>query len=487
MSSSTGSNKLWGGRFSQPTHELVDQLNASLPFDRRFARHDIIGSIAHATMLGRQGIITEADAQAIVAGLRQVLEEVEGGTFVFDVADEDIHMAVERRLHALIGPTAGRLHTARSRNDQVALDFRMWTREAIATIALALLDAADAALRLGSRYATAIMPGYTHLQRAQPILFAHHTHAWAVMFLRDIDRLADAYRRVNVSPLGSAALAGVTHPIDRQLTAHLLGFAGTSSNSLDAVSDRDFVIETLAAFAVIAMHLSRIAEELILWTTSEFGFAEMADAFSTGSSIMPQKKNADVAELMRGKSGRVYGHLMGMLTVAKGLPLTYNKDLQEDKEGFFDAYDTVLALLRVLPPMLDTLTMRPERMATAAIGGFSLATDVADELARRGVPFREAHEIVGRLVAQCVAHERTLESLDAAEWAAVHPVFAETPPDVTLAASVNARDIPGGTAPRQVALAYQRAHDDISTWRARITDWTQALEQIDAVGSHVHR
>jgi argininosuccinate lyase len=407
--------------------------------------------------------------------------EIEGDAFEFRVEDEDIHMAVERRLHALIGPAAGRLHTARSRNDQVALDFRMWTREALALVGTALLDAAAAALELGERYSEAFLPGYTHLQRGQPVLFAHHMHAWAVMLVRDVDRLADVFRRVNVSPLGAGALAGVTHPIDRSFTAELLGFDGISSNSLDAVSDRDFVIETLAALSLVSMHLSRIAEELILWTTAEFAFAELDDAFSTGSSIMPQKKNADVAELMRGKSGRVFGHLVGMLTVAKGLPLTYNKDLQEDKEGLFDAVDTVLALLKILPPMLASLSLKPERTASAAIGGFSLATDVADELARRGVPFREAHEIVGRLVASCLANGRTLESLSAAEWAEVAAAFADSPPNVSLAASVAARDVPGGTAPGRIRDAYRATRDDIAGWRERVRGWERALERVEAL------
>jgi argininosuccinate lyase len=454
--------------------ELVAQLNASLPFDRRFARQDIQGSIAHATMLGRQGIIDSDDAGLIVDGLRRILGEIESGAFDIDPRDEDIHMAVEKRLHALIGTAAGRLHTARSRNDQVALDFRMWTREAIGLVSAALLDAATAMLDLGERHPDAIMPGYTHLQRAQPVLFAHHMHAYAVMFLRDVERLGDAYRRVNVSPLGAGALAGVTHPIDRELTASLLGFDAVSSNSLDAVSDRDFVIETLAVLAVVSMHLSRLAEELILWSTAEFGFVELADAFSTGSSIMPQKKNADIAELMRGKAGRVYGHLIGMLTTAKGLPLTYNKDLQEDKEGLFDAVDTILQLLQVLPPMLESLTLRTERMAEAAIGGFSLATDVADELARRGLPFREAHEIVGRLVARCVGEGRTLESLSPEEWGEVAPVFAGSPPTVTLEASVTARDVPGGTAPRQVRAACAAAREQIGRERERVSGWLAA-------------
>jgi argininosuccinate lyase len=483
--SPTAHRALWGGRFAVPMDQLTWELNASLPFDRRFARQDIQGSIAHATMLGRQGIIPADDAARIVAGLREVLAEIESGTFVFDPADEDIHMAVEKRLHAVAGPSAGFLHTARSRNDQVALDFRMWTREAIAIIGGGLLDAASAALDLGDRYADAIMPGYTHLQRAQPVLFAHHMHAYAVMFLRDLDRLADAYKRVNISPLGAGALAGVTHPIDRDFTARVLGFDGISANSLDAVSDRDFVIEVLAALAVVAMHLSRLAEELIIWSTPEFAFAELSDAFSTGSSIMPQKKNPDLAELMRGKAGRVYGHLMGMLVVSKGLPLSYNKDLQEDKEGLFDAVDTIALLLRVLPPMLETLTMQSARMAEAAIGGFSLATDVADELARRGVPFREAHEIVGRLVAGCIDQGRTLESLTPAEWATVHPVFAADPPPVSLADSIAMRNVPGGTAPERVRAAAAAARQEIDTGRARVAGWLAAVAALDElVGSH---
>jgi argininosuccinate lyase len=315
------------------------------------------------------------------------------------------------------------------------------------------------------------MPGYTHLQRAQPVLFAHHTHAYAVMFMRDFERLAEIYQRVNVLPLGAGALAGVTHPIDRAYVAEVLGFEKLSANSLDAIADRDYVLETLFALSLVATHLSRLAEELILWTTAEFAFAELDDAFSTGSSIMPQKKNADVAELMRGKTGRVYGALVALLTVTKGTPLTYNKDFQEDKEGLFDAVDTVLALLRVLPPMLDTLTMRTERMAEAAIGGFSLATDVADELARRGVPFREAHELVGKLVARCIAEGTTLEALTPERWAQVHEVFADDPPVMTLTASVTARDVPGGTAPVRVRAAYVVTRSELEAARTRTNAW----------------
>lgn len=483
MSENNGQSKLWGGRFSGQTHELVDALNASLPFDRRLARQDITGSVAHATMLGKQGIISQEDSQAIVEGLKQVFAEIEAGDFEYRLADEDIHMAVERRLGEIIGPAAGRLHTARSRNDQAAVDLRLWARESIADLSEALLDAATALLDLGDREPDTIMPGYTHLQRAQPVLFAHHMHAYATMLLRDADRLSDTYRRVNVLPLGAGALAGVTHPIDRQAVAGMLGFDAVSANSLDTVADRDHIAEMLFDLTLIATHLSRLAEELILWSTAEFNFIEFDDAFSTGSSIMPQKKNADIAELMRGKSGRVVGALVGLLTVVKGLPLTYNKDLQEDKEGLFDALDTVLALLRILPPMLASLTINRERMAEAAIGGFSLATDVADELARRGLPFREAHEVVGQLVARCIAEERTLESLTAREWAEVSDVFADSPPVVTLEASVGARDVPGGTAPAQVRAAYVHSRESIAALLATAHDWRSSLPSLDSVSS----
>lgn len=479
VSGHNGQSKLWGGRFEGTTHELVDALNASLPFDRRLARQDITGSVAHALMLGKQGIISNEDALTIADGLRQVMSEIEAGEFEYRLSDEDIHMAVERRLSEIIGQPAGRLHTARSRNDQIALDIRLWAREAIGDLSAGLLDAVTALLDLGERESDAIMPGYTHLQRAQPVLFSHHMHAYAMMLLRDIDRMADTYRRVNVSPLGAGALAGVTHPIDRQLTAEMLGFAAVSDNSMDAVADRDHISEMLFNLSLVSMHLSRLAEELIIWSTAEFNFVEFADAFSTGSSIMPQKKNADIAELIRGKTGRVYGALVGLMTVSKGLPMTYNKDLQEDKEGLFDAVDTVLALLRILPPMLESLSVNKDVMAKAAIGGFSLATDVADELARRGLPFREAHEIVGRLVARCIANGTTLEALTADEWAGVSDVFADSPPVVTLQASVEARDVPGGTAPGQVSAAIDRARDEIATRRTDVAGWQASLPSLD--------
>ncbi|MBX5445238.1 argininosuccinate lyase [Sphaerobacter sp.] len=459
--------KLWGGRFSRPTDALVDELNASIGFDRRLFRQDIMGSIAHVRMLARQGIIPSDDAARIEQGLRQIYDEIRRGEHEFRLADEDIHLSVERRLREIIGPAAGRLHTARSRNDQVALDFRLWTREALIRIAAGLTDTIGALLEIAERHPDAIMPGYTHVQRAQPVLLAHHMLAYVEMLFRDLDRLRDAYRRVNLSPLGAGALAGVTYPIDRQFVADLLGFDGVCANSLDAVSDRDFVVDLLSACAQIMLHLSRLAEEIILWSSSEFGFIELDDAFATGSSIMPQKKNPDVAELIRGKTGRVYGHLMGMLTVGKGLPLAYNKDLQEDKEGAFDTVDTVLLILRVLPPMLRTTRFRTDRMLAAAGEGFTLATDVADHLVRQGLPFREAHEIVGRVVAYCVEQGKDLPDLTPEEWGRFSPLLVESPPPLTPADAIAAREMLGGTGARHVAdarIAAAAARDEWVRW-----------------------
>ncbi|MDW7982797.1 MAG: argininosuccinate lyase [Thermomicrobium sp.] len=466
----SGGTKLWGGRFQKPTHELVDQLNASLPFDRRLARHDVLGSLAHVTMLARQGIVPLADARSIVQGLRTVLREIEEDRFEYRLADEDIHLSVERRLRELIGPAAGRLHTARSRNDQVALDFRLWLRDAVLELAAGIVEASRALLDLADAHLDVVLPGYTHLQRAQPVLLAHHWHAYVVMLGRDVARLQELYRRVNRSPLGSGALAGVPYPIDRALVAELLAMDGILENSIDAVSDRDVALEFLADLAILMAHLSRLAEELVLWSSSEFAFVEFDDAFATGSSIMPQKKNPDVAELLRAKSGRVFGHLLGLLTVLKGLPLAYNKDLQEDKEGVFDAYDTVGLLLRVLPPMLRTLRIDRERMRAAAERGFTLATDVADALVRTGVPFREAHEAVGRLVAFCLAEGKTFADVTAEELAHFHPRLAEIPLPRTAWDAVQAREHPGGTGPqhvRQAVTASRNQLDAVSEWLDR--------------------
>ncbi len=475
----TPHSKLWAGRFSQPTNALVDRLNASLPFDRRFAGQDIRGSIAHARMLARQGIINESDGEAIESGLRQVLAEITAGSYEFRLEDEDIHLSVERRLRELIGPAAGRLHTARSRNDQVALDFRFWTRDAIIDLAGGVVNVVGAFLDVADRYPDTILPGYTHLQRAQPVLLAHHFLAYVEMLNRDLDRLRDAYRRVNRSPLGAGALAGVTYPVDPQFVADLLGFDGVCANSLDAVSDRDFVLDLLSASSQIMLHLSRLAEELVIWSSSEFAFVELADAFATGSSIMPQKKNPDVAELIRGKTGRVYGHLMGMLTVGKGLPLSYNKDLQEDKEGVFDTVDTLGLILEILPPMLQSARFRSDRMRLAAGGGFSLATDVADHLVRAGLPFRDAHEIVGRVVGYCVQNGKDFPDLSADEWRSFSPVLADSPPPLTPEDAIAAREMTGGTGTKQVEAARVQARARLEEWLAWLGQRRQAHASVD--------
>ncbi|HEV2129290.1 MAG TPA: argininosuccinate lyase [Thermomicrobiales bacterium] len=442
--------KAWGGRFMEVPDARLEAFNASVTFDIRLVSEDIRGSIAHARMLGAQGIIPVDDAEALELGLWRILDEVEAGEFVLTISDEDVHTGVERRLRELVGQTAGKLHTGRSRNDQVVNDVRFWTRQRLASIVDGLNNLCDALLDLGERYRDAIMPGYTHLQRAQPVLVAHHMQAYVAMFQRDIERIRQAWARTNVLALGSAALAGTTYPIDREMVAKDLGFAEVSINSLDAVSDRDFVIDTLSASAVIGMHVSRLSEEVILWTSGEFRFMELADRFSTGSSIMPQKKNADIAELGRGKSGRLYGNLMALLTITKGLPLAFNKDMQEDKEPLFDSIDTVLAILEVFPPMMQSATFDKERMATAAVADFTLATDAADLLAKHGVPFREAHHVVGSLVGKCVSHGKTFADLTDEEWTEIHPVFSEARPPVDAWTSVAGRDSLGGTSPAQV-------------------------------------
>jgi argininosuccinate lyase len=471
--------KLWGGRFSQPTNVLVDLLNASITFDQRFARHDIAGSVAHARMLARAGIVTGEDAEAIEAGLRTIWGEIQAGMHEFRLEDEDIHLNVERRLHELIGPAAGRLHTARSRNDQVALDFRMWCRKATLLVYEGVCDTVEALLDVGDRYPDAILPGYTHLQRAQPVLLRHHLLAYVEMLERDLSRLADGYARLNRSPLGAGALAGVTYPIDRELTARLLGFDGVARNSLDAVSDRDFVVDLLSACSQLMLHLSRLAEEIIIWSTPEFGFLELDDAFSTGSSIMPQKKNPDVAELIRGKTGRVFGHLMAMLTVGKGLPLAYNKDLQEDKEGLFDTIDTVAMILRVLSPMLDTTRFNPDVMELAAGGGFSLATDVADHLVRQGLPFREAHEIVGSLVGYCIEQGKDFSDLTDEEWNRFSPLLVESRPPLTPRDAVEARNMLGGTGSQVAGEAHAAAKARLDEAREWAQESWRRLEPVD--------
>ncbi|MCL4534613.1 MAG: argininosuccinate lyase [Bacteroidetes bacterium] len=444
--------KPWGGRFEKPTDKRVEAFTASIPFDRRLYRQDIAGSIAHAHMLARQGIIAAAEAKAIVAGLHEILAEIERGEFPFRLELEDIHLNIEARLREKTGDVAGKLHTARSRNDQIALDMRLFVREAIVEAVGRLAGLQEALLTLAEANREAIFPGYTHLQRAQPVLFSHHLLAYFEMFARDVGRFQDAYRRVDVSPLGAGALAGVPYPIDPQAVADELGFAGVAANSIDAVSDRDFVVEYAAAASLAMMHLSRLAEELIIWSSAEFGFIEMDDSFTTGSSIMPQKKNPDVAELTRGKTGRVYGHLMGILTVLKALALAYNRDFQEDKEGLFDTVDTLLDCLDMMAGLLHTSRANAGRMR-AAVDELTLATDLADYLVRRGLPFRQAHEVVGRMVHWCLAHERTFSQLSLEEYRSFSSLFQEDVLSLTVESALSARRQLAGTAPEQVAQA----------------------------------
>ena len=415
--------KLWGGRFQKETDNLVNELNASISFDQRLYREDITGSMAHAKMLGACGIISMEDVAAILEGLQSILEDVEAGKVEFTADNEDIHMNVEALLTARIGDAGKRLHTARSRNDQVALDFRMYVREQIPTIVGQLLELETVLCRQAKQYQTAVMPGYTHLQRAQPISFAQHLMAYANMFARDVTRLEDCAKRLNECPLGSGALAGTTYPIDRWQTAKALDFDAPMSNSLDGVSDRDYALELMSALSILMMHLSRFSEEVILWCSWEFKFIELDDAYATGSSIMPQKKNPDVAELVRGKTGRVYGDLMSLLTVMKGLPLAYNKDMQEDKEPVFDAMDTVEMCLPVFAAMLDTMTVRTDNMRKAAGKGFINATDCADYLTKKGMPFRDAYTVTGKLVADCTAQGKTLEERTVDELRAFSDLF----------------------------------------------------------------
>ena len=452
------SEKLWGGRFTQPTDKFVEEFTASIDFDQRMYRYDIQGSMAHARMLGRQGIIAVDEAEQICAGLQGILADIEAGHIEFSVALEDIHMNVEARLIERIGAVGGKLHTGRSRNDQVAVDIRLYLRDEMKEVLVyldklqgALLDQADANL-------TTIMPGYTHLQTAQPVLFAHHMLAYYEMFLRDTGRMTDCLKRMNVLPLGAGALAGTTFPIDRESVAKDLGFDGVTRNSLDSVSDRDFALEFCAASATLMMHLSRLSEELILWSSADFNFIELTDAFCTGSSIMPQKKNPDVPELVRGKTGRVYGNLISLLTLMKSLPLAYNKDMQEDKEPLFDSIDTVKGSLKIFADMIAEMNVKADNMRIAAARGFSTATDVADYCVTKGIPFRNAHEIVGKTVRYCIENGKDIPELTLDEF----KQFSDAIEDdiynfVTLEASVNARRATGGTARSAVEAEIARA------------------------------
>ena len=450
-------DKLWGGRFSQPTDTFVEEFTASIDFDKRLYRQDIRGSIAHARMLGRQGIIPQADVDAIVSGLEEILARIESANFDFSVSLQDIHMNIEARLSAAIGEAGKRLHTGRSRNDQVAVDIRLYLREEIGEVTKYLDLLVDALLFQAEANLDVIMPGYTHLQVAQPILFSHHMLAYVEMFRRDKGRMEDCAKRLNFLPLGAGALAGTTFPIDREFVASELEFSGPTRNSLDSVSDRDFALEFISASSILMMHLSRFSEEVILWSTSEFDFIELSDSFCTGSSIMPQKKNPDVPELVRGKTGRVYGNLMALLTVMKALPLAYNKDMQEDKEPLFDTIDTVKGSLKIFADMVREMRIKADVMLQAAAEGFSNATDVADYLVRTGMPFREAHEVVGKSVRYCIEQGKKLEELSPAEWQGFSKQIGDDIyAAITLEASVNARSATGGTALVRVKAEIER-------------------------------
>jgi argininosuccinate lyase len=445
------------GRFHKAADKLVDEYTASLHFDRRLYRHDIEGSIAHARMLAKQGIISGEEAETITRGLAAILEEIEQGKFEFKSELEDIHMSIEARLLEKVGKVGGNLHTARSRNDQVALDLRLFTREAISDTITRLKAFQQALIELAEASKGVVIPGYTHLQPAQPVLLAHHLLAYFEMFERDVGRFGDCLKRTDVMPLGSGALAGVTYDIDREFLASELGFGQVSRNSMDAVSDRDFVAEYEAAACLAMMHLSRLAEEVILWSSAEFGFIELDEAYTTGSSIMPQKKNPDVAELVRGKTGRVYGSLMALLTVMKGLPLAYNRDMQEDKEGLFDTVDTLLATLEVFTGMIKTLRVNDEKARQAVGRGYILATDLADYLVKKGESFRTAHDIVGRLVSHAVERGKSFAELGLAEYRSLSPLFDEDVYSLTVELSLASRSAAGGTAPAQVEKALARA------------------------------
>ncbi len=446
-------------RFDKPPDELVIKYTSSLHYDWRLYSYDIRGSIAHARMLAKQGIITNEEAEQIEKGLRLVAEEIEEGKFEFKPEQEDIHMAVEARLFELIGDVAGKLHTARSRNDQVALDFRLYTKEAISETLNSIRNMQQTLIKLAEANKSVIMPGYTHLQIAQPVLLAHHLLAYFEMLNRDFGRFEDCYKRTNVLPLGSGSLAGVAYNTDRLFLAEELGFAEVSNNSMDAVSDRDFAIEYMSAASICMMHLSRIAEEIILWSSAEFKFIELDDAYSTGSSLMPQKKNPDVAELGRGKTGRVYGHLFGLLTTMKGLPLTYNRDLQEDKEGMFDTVDTLLTSLKVFAGMLDTLKFKPENMKQAVNRGYILATDLADYLVGKGETFRNAHGVIAKLVSYAVKNNQSLDKLSLDEYKQFSPLFEADVKNITAESAIAARNVIGGTSPKQVDKAIKRAKE----------------------------
>ncbi len=446
------------GRFHKAADKLVTEYTASIPFDWRLYSYDIAGSIAHATMLAKQGIISDEEAQTIAQGLDSIREEIEQGKFEFKPELEDIHMNIEARLIEKVGEAGGKLHTARSRNDQVALDVRLYTKEAITNTVVRIGEFQRALISLAENNKDVVMPGYTHLQPAQPVLLAHHLLAYFEMLQRDTDRFTDCLKRTDVMPLGSGALAGVAYKnVDREFVARELGFGQITRNSMDAVSDRDFVVEYEAAASLCMMHLSRLAEEIILWSAAEFDFVELDEAYATGSSIMPQKKNPDVAELARGKTGRVYGNLMASLAMMKGLPLSYNRDMQEDKEGLFDTVDTLLSTLEVFAGMISTLRVNAENTERAVKQGYILATDLADYLVRKGEPFRTAHDVVARLVSYAMEQGKSFGELSLSEYESFSPRFGDDVYSITIESSVSARNVVGGTAPRQVEQALAAA------------------------------
>lgn len=444
-------DKMWAGRFSKEVDETVNAFNSSISFDGRMYRNDIQGSIAHATMLGQCGIISVSDSEKIIEGLKEILADIESGKLEMDMTAEDIHMFIEAELTKRLGDVGKRLHTSRSRNDQVAVDIRMYLRDEIAQIKELVLKLADTLCDMASEHTETVMPGYTHLQRAQPVTLGHHLMAYAQMFLRDLGRLSDTYKRMNECPLGSCALAGTTYPINRETTAELLGFDRPMTNSLDGVSDRDFCVELGCAISLIMTHLSRFSEEIIMWCSWEFKFIDLDDAYATGSSIMPQKKNPDITELIRGKAGRVNGNLMTLLSMLKGLPLAYNKDMQEDKEAIFDSIDNVKLCLKTFIPMIETMKVNKEKMRAAAAGGFINATDCADYLVKHGMPFRDAYKITGRLVAECIDKGLTLETLPLENYKELSELFDEDVyKAISLETCVRERKSFGGPAPESV-------------------------------------
>ncbi len=453
---------MWDGRFEKQIDSRTNDFNSSIKFDYKMYKQDIKGSMAHAKMLAKQGIIEKEDEEKILQGLTGILKDIEEGNLKFDPNAEDIHMFVEAELTNRIGQSGKRLHTARSRNDQVALDIKMYLKDAILEIKKELKELIATFVEKAEENTETIMPGYTHLQRAQPVTFAHHLMAYVEMFLRDEERLTQTYTRMDVSPIGSCALAGTTYNLDREFEAKELGFAGVTNNSLDGVSDRDYVIELLSDISMIMMHLSRISEEIIMWSSWEFKFVELDDAFATGSSIMPQKKNPDITELIRGKTGRVYGHLMAMLTVMKGTPLAYNKDMQEDKEGIFDALDTVNLCITTLNPLVKTMTVNKENMKKAAAKGFINATDCADYLTARGIPFRDAYKITGSLVKYCIKNDTTLENLKIEEYKEYSNEFEDDIYDaIDLINCVNRRNVIGGPSAKQVMLQINKVKEKL--------------------------